>query len=149
MPKNIAQSTKRDVPIRLIALQALIVTISAVIVTFSSGKNSDFAFNVSLASTTAQYLIVYIVMLIAYIVLKWKHENLKRTYYMSKSKIWSIIVAIIALVITIVAFFISFIPASGTPSNLHGLYVGIMIGMCLCTVILPLVIYHYHHGFKK
>lgn len=149
MPKYFAQSTKRDVPIRLIALQALIVTISAIVVTFSSGENSDFAFNVSLAATTAQYLIVYIVMLIAYIALKVKHENLKRTYYMSKSKIWSIIVAIIALIITIVAFFISFIPADGTPSSLHGLYVGTMIGMCLCTVILPLVIYHYHDGFKS
>lgn len=111
MPKFFAKSTNRDVPMRLIVLQTLIVTASAVLITFTSGKNSDFAFNVSLAATTAQYLMVYILMLVSYIVLKVKHGDLKRSYYMTKSKGLGIIIAIIALVITVVAFFISFIPA--------------------------------------
>ena len=79
MPKFFAKSTDRDVPMRLIVLQTLIVTASAILITFTSDKNSDFAFNVSLAATTAQYLLVYILMLISYIVLKVKHGNLKRS----------------------------------------------------------------------
>ncbi len=58
MPKFFAKSTDRDVPMRLIVLQTLIVNASAILITFTSGKNSDFAFNVSLAATTAQYLMV-------------------------------------------------------------------------------------------
>lgn len=137
MPKFFAKSTDRDVPMRLIVLQTLIVTASAILITFTSGKNSDFAFNVSLAATTAQYLMVYILMLVSYIVLKVKHGNLKRSYYMTRSKGLG--------VITVVAFFISFIPAQGTPTELKGVYVWTMIGLCLIVTILPLVIYHYHH----
>lgn len=148
MPKFFAKSTKRDVPMRLIVLQTIIVSISALLITFTSGTNADFAFNVSLAATTAQYLMVYILMLISYIVLKIKHQNLERSYYMSKSPVISIIVAIVALIITVVAFFISFLPAQGTPMHLRGAYVLTMIGLCLIVTILPLVIYHFHHPAK-
>ena len=147
MPKFFAKSTNRDVPMRLIVLQTLIVTASAVLITFTSGKNSDFAFNVSLAATTAQYLMVYILMLISYIILKIRHRNLKRSYYMTKNNALGITIAIIALVITVVAFFISFIPAQGTPAYLRGVYVWTMIGLCMIVTILPLVIYHYHRHF--
>lgn len=147
MPKYFAHSTKRDVPMRLIVVQSLVVTVSSVILTFTSGSNADFAFNVSLASTTAQYLIVYIIMLIAFIVLKMKHINLKRSYYMAKNNTWSIVIAFIALFITVIAFFVSFIPAAGTPDNLRVTYVAIMIGICIVVTVLPLIIYHYHKNF--
>lgn len=147
MPRYFAKSTKRDVPMRLIILQSVIVTASALVLTLTSGSNADFAFNVSLASTTAQYLIVYIIMLIAFMVLKAKHNKLSRSYYMTKNKTWSIVIALIALMITILAFFVSFIPAAGTPSHLRVTYVAIMIGICIVVTILPLIIYHYHEKF--
>lgn len=147
MPKFFAKSTKRDVPMRLIILQTIIVSISAALITFTSGTDADFAFNVSLAATTAQYLMVYILMLISYIVLKLKHEDLHRTYYMTKNAKLSIFVAAVALVITVIAFFISFIPAQGTPAHLRDAYVWTMIGLCVIVTILPLVIYHYRDRF--
>lgn len=58
LPKFFAKTTKHKVPIRLMITQSLIVTISAVLITFTSGADADFAFNVSLAATTAQYLMV-------------------------------------------------------------------------------------------
>jgi len=85
MPKFFAKTTKRNVPMRLMVLQSAIVTFTAVLITFTSGRDSDFAFNVSLAGTTAQYLMTYMIMLVAYIVLKVKHEDLQRTYWMSKN----------------------------------------------------------------
>lgn len=148
MPKFFAKSTKRDVPMRLIVLQSLIVTVSAIFVTFSSGANADFAFNVTLAATTAQYLMVYMIMLVAYIVLKVKHKDLKRTYYMTKSEGWGITIAVVALIITVVAFFISFLPAAGTPAHLHNLYIWMMIAMVIIVTALALIIYHYHDRFK-
>ncbi|MBP2058934.1 amino acid transporter [Lactobacillus colini] len=147
MPAFFAKSTKRDVPMNLIVLQSLIVTASTIVLTLSSGGNADFAFNVSLASTTAQYLIVYIIMLIGFIVLKSKHKDLKRSYHMTKNNTWAIVLAFIALFITIIAFFVSFIPAAGTPGYLRGTYVAIMIGICIVVTILPLIIYHYHKNF--
>lgn len=90
-------------------LQSSIVAISALLITFTSGANVDFAFNVSLAVTTAQYLMVYMIMLIAYIVLKKRHEDYHRMYYMSKNPNTSI--AILALIITVIAFFVTFVPA--------------------------------------
>lgn len=147
LPKFFAHSTKRDVPMRLIITQTLMVTISAILITFTSGENADFAFNVSLAATTAQYLMVYIIMLISYMVLKVKHKDLHRSYYMTKSTGWAVAIAMVALVITVIAFIVSFLPTTGTPAHLRGAYVGIMIGLCAVIVILPLVIYHYHDRF--
>lgn len=111
MPKFFAKTTKHDVPIRIMIFQSSIVTISALLITFTSGANADFAFNVSLAVTTAQYLMVYMIMLIAYIVLKKRHEDYHRMYYMSKNPNTSIAIAILALIITVIAFFVTFVPA--------------------------------------
>ena len=102
---------KHGVPIRIMILQSSIVAISALLITFTSGANVDFAFNVSLAVTTAQYLMVYMIMLIAYIVLKKRHEDYHRMYYMSKNPNTSIAIAILALIITVIAFFVTFVPA--------------------------------------
>lgn len=143
MPKFFAKGTKRDVPIRLMILQSIIVTISAVLITFTSGTDADFAFNVSLAATTAQYLMVYMIMLIAYIVLKRKHEDLHRTYFMSKKPIRSIVIACLAMIITAVAFFVTFIPATGTPSNLRIAYTVLLIAMCVIVSIIPLILYRH------
>lgn len=143
MPKFFAHTTSRHVPFRLMVLQSLIVTVSAVLITFTSGADADFAFNVSLAATTAQYLMVYMIMLVAYIVLKREHESLHRTYYMTKNPMVSIIIALIAMVITIVAFFVTFIPATETPDNLRIAYVFLLALMCLVVSVIPLILYRY------
>ena len=63
------------------------------------------------------------IMLIAYIVLKRRHEDYHRMYYMTKSPNTSIAIACLALVITAITFFVTFIPAQGTPSGLAHVYV--------------------------
>ncbi|MCH3990970.1 MAG: amino acid permease [Lactobacillus sp.] len=148
MPHFFVKTTRRNVPIRVVVLQSLIVTASAVLITFTSGANADFAFNVSLAATTAQYLMAYVLLLLAYLVLKHKHEDWQRSYYLSCNKTFSMTVAVVALLITVVAFFISFIPAQGTPARLRGIYVWTMIGLCLLVTVLPLVLYHWHGKWK-
>ena len=149
LPKFFAHATKRKVPLRLMVTQSIIVTISAMLITFTSGSNADFAFNVSLAATTAQYLIVYIMMLFAYINLKRKHKDLKRAYYMNKNENISILISVIAMIITVVAFFVTFMPAAGTPAHLRGVYVISLITMCLISTILPLIIYSYKYRWNK
>lgn len=143
MPKYFAHTTKRGVPFRLMVVQSLIVTVASVLITFTSGKDADVAFNISLAGTTAQYLMVYMIMLVAYIVLKKNHDDISRAYYMAKGKIKGIIIAAIAMVITVLAFFVTFIPAEGTPDNLRFTYVVLLIGMCVVVTIVPIVLYHY------
>lgn len=149
MPKFFVKTTKRKVPMRIMILQSSIVTVSALLITFTSGADADFAFNVSLAATTAQYLMVYMIMLIAYIVLKRKHEDYHRMYYMSKSPNLSIAIAILALVITVVAFVVTFVPATGTAPKLRGVYVLTLAGMCLVVSVLPLILYHWHEKWQQ
>lgn len=149
MPKFFAKTTKHGVPLRIMVLQSSIVTISALLITFTSGADADFAFNVSLAATTAQYLMVYMIMLIAYMVLKRKHEDYHRMYYMSKNPNLSIAIAVLALIITVIAFFVTFVPAQGTPSNLCHVYVWTLIGMCAIVSILPLILYRWHEKWQS
>lgn len=143
LPKLFAKATKHGVPLRLMVTQSLIVTITAVLITFNSGSNADFAFNVSLAATTAQYLMVYLIMLIAYIVLKYKHGDWHRAYYMNKNAKISIAISCLAFLITVVAFFVTFTPAVGTLAKMQGIYVTSLIGMCAISVIIPLILYHF------
>lgn len=148
LPNFFAHTTKHRVPLRLMITQSLIVTFSAVLITFTSGKNADFAFNVSLAGTTAQYLMVYVLVLITYIILKYKHEDLQRAYYMTKSPKRSILLASVALIITILAFFVTFMPASDTPQNLQALYVTLLVGMCVIASIIPLALFHFKNRWQ-
>lgn len=148
LPKFFAKATKHGVPLRLMITQSVIVTISAILITFSSGSNADFAFNISLAATTAQYLMVYLIMLIAYILLKRRHEDLPRAYYMSKSANRSIAIACVAFVITLVAFFVTFTPAVGTPAHLQNLYVVTLVGMCVVSAIIPLILFHFKNRWQ-
>ena len=111
-------------------LQSSIVTISALLITLPVVPMPILRLNVSLAATTAQYLMVYMIMLIAYMVLKRKHEDYHRMYYMSKNPNLSIAIAVLALIITVIAFFVTFVPAQGKPSNLRHVYVWTLIGMC-------------------
>ena len=149
MPKFFAKTTKHGVPIRIMILQSSIVTISALLITFTSGADADFAFNVSLAATTAQYLMVYMIMLISYIVLKRKHEDYHRMYYMTKNPNLSIAIAAVALVITIVAFFVTFVPAQGTPIRLRHIYIWTLVGMCAIVSVLPLILYRWHAKWQN
>ena len=144
LPPFFAHATKHGIPFRIMVLQSAIVTLTAALITFSSGQNVDFAFNVALAATTAQYLMVYMIMLVAYMVLKWRHETLPRTYRMTSQPKVSIALAAVALVITAGAFFITFIPAQGTPQPLHLAYVLILAGMCLVVSWLPFWLYRSH-----
>lgn len=82
-------------------------------------------------------------------VLKKKHEDYHRMYYMSKNPKLSIAIAILALIITVVAFFVTFVPAQGTAAGLRGIYVWTLIGMCAIVSILPLVLYHWHEKWQK
>ncbi|GFP06326.1 hypothetical protein BDKNPLJD_00670 [Lactobacillus helveticus] len=70
-------------------------------------------------------------------------------YYMTKSPNLSIAIAILALVITVVAFFVTFVPAQGTAAGLRGIYVETLIGMCAIVSILPLILYQWHEKWQK
>ncbi|WP_283574691.1 APC family permease [Limosilactobacillus ingluviei] len=148
LPPFFAHATKHGIPFRIMVLQSAIVTLTAALITFSSGQNVDFAFNVALAATTAQYLMVYMIMLVAYMVLKWRHETLPRTYRMTSQPKVSIALAAVALVITAGAFFITFIPAQGTPQPLRLAYVLILAGMCLVVSWLPFWLYRSHSKWQ-
>ncbi|WP_434787764.1 amino acid permease [Lactobacillus iners] len=149
LPAFFTKSTKRDVPMRLIVLQSLIVTLGAIAVTFTSGTNANFAFDVSMAATTVQYLMMYIILLISYIVLKLRHAKLPRTYYMTTSPIKGIGIALVALCITLIAFVLTFIPTRETPEHLRNMYVLIMLIMCAIVTILPLIVYHFRYLYGK
>ncbi|MFC2695352.1 MAG: amino acid permease [Lactobacillus sp.] len=149
LPKLFAKTTKRGVPMPLMVLQSLVVTASALLITFTSGANADFAFNISLAATTAQYLMVYLIMLVAFIVLKARHEDLHRTYYMSKHRGWSIFLAGLAFVITAFALLVAFTPAAGTPAHLRSVYFWDLLGMCVIVAIIPLVLYHFKPKWQQ
>ena len=68
---------------------------------------------------------------------------------MSKNPNTSIAIAILALIITVIAFFVTFVTALGTPSYLHAVYVRTLIGMCAIVSVLPLILYRWHEKWQN
>lgn len=63
---------------------------------------------------------------------------------------WLFILGIaLPVILLIISFFVTFVPAQGTAAGLRGIYVWTLIGMCAIVSILPLVLYHWHEKWQK
>ncbi|MEG0077542.1 amino acid permease [Anaerorhabdus sp.] len=144
LPKALSETNKEGVPTKFLLLQGLIVTIWTAILTFGGGGNNNLSFFTAISLTVVIYIIAYIIFFVAYIVLVLKHDNLPRAFQISKSKAIRLFFGFSGLILSIIAFGISFIP----PSQLSGpgvstTYLTILSVSFVVTLFIPFVIYHF------
>ncbi len=139
-PKKLAKRNKNDVAPYLLIIQGIIVTVWTAILTFGGG-GSNTSFFMAMTLTVIVYLAAYFLFLLGYITLVVKYENLKRSYQIPGGKIVKLTIAIIALIFTVVAFFISFLPPTGLPKQNIESYIILLIVCFLVIIVFPFGIY--------
>lgn len=143
LPKSLSQVNKNGVPTKFLLLQGVIVTIWTAILTFGGGGNNNLSFFTAISLTVVIYIIAYIIFFVAYIVMVLKHDDLERSFEISKKKFIKLGIAFAGLSMSIVALGISFVP----PSQLSGpgvatTYLTILSISFIVTLFIPFIIYY-------
>ena len=153
IPKSWAKTNEHDVPVYLVIAQGIIVSIWDAVLTFGAG-GSNLSFLAAMSLTVVIYLSGYILFFVGYIkaILG---ERLNGAYQIPGGKPVKIIVAIIGLLTSIFAFFISFVPPTSIAGNAvqsHE-YMWMLIISYVISLILLFAIYdlyqkymHSHEG---
>ena len=143
LPPIFHKTNSKNVPVNLLLFQAIIVTISSFV--FVTMPNLSSSYWILSALSTQIYLVMYILMFLAAIRLRYSHPKIPRAYRIPHPHkgIWT--VSIIGICTCLFAIFLVFIP----PSQI---YVGsltffesfLAIGLVVMIAI-PLII----HAFKQ
>lgn len=135
LPLALQKQNKKGVQLGILLLQGAIVSILAMLFIFIPNVSTAFFTLVDMAA--ALYLIMYMLMFAAVVILRKKQPNVKRAYRVPAVKL----VAGVGFVSSLAAFALGFIP----PSQLGGIpswaYPLLMLGVVLLLGLPPLIFY--------
>ncbi|OTG86114.1 glutamate:gamma-aminobutyrate antiporter [Acinetobacter sp. ANC 4558] len=150
LPQSFAKVNKNGVPVKLVVSQLLITTVGIIVLT-NTGGGGNMSFLIALALTVVIYLCSYFMLFLGYIHLVRKQPEKKRVFNIPGGKSFKLIVASSGLIISIIAFVVSFFPPSSLPGGAHSeTYVTLLVGSFVIIFLLPFIIYAVHnkHGQK-
>lgn len=109
LPKKITEIDSNGTPVRALYLQAAVVTVLLLIPGLNIGEIDVFLkFLINMTASTALLPVLFFV--VAYINLRVNHEDMPRSFRLSKSPIIGIACGVILLILFSITFFISIIP---------------------------------------
>lgn len=143
LPPIFQKRTRRDVPITFVLIQAIVVSLVAIVYVVVPDVNNSFF--MVLILTTILYSIVYIFIVLAEIVLKYKKPDVHRAFTIPGGKTGMWITCILAMIGVFITIGVSLIPPSSIPPDGTTMYISFQVIGTLVCFILPLIIY----AFKK
>ncbi|XJB15336.1 glutamate:gamma-aminobutyrate antiporter [Escherichia coli] len=143
LPAAFAKMNKNGVPVTLVISQLVITSIALIILTNTGGGN-NMSFLIALALTVVIYLCAYFMLFIGYIVLVLKHPDLKRTFNIPGGKGVKLVVAVVGLLTSIMAFIVSFLPPDNIQGDSTDMYVELLVVSFLVVLALPFILYAVH-----
>lgn len=143
LPEKLAVTTKKNAPKNMMILQGFIVTILACL--YFVMKDVSVAFFLLSALTIAVYIIMYLLMYAAAIILRKKQPKLPRPY---KAPALNFI-ATIGILAAIFALVLSFVPPKQLPIGNPISYIGIVAIGTIGFFIIPLIIAKKREAFIK
>lgn len=149
LPSALAQENKQGASGVMLIVQALLVTVICLAFLLMPSVNGSYWFLTDLS--TELYLLMYALMFIAAIVLKWRHRDVPRAFSIPGGLMGFSVVALLGLIGVCVAMVIGFVPPSGiavgTSAHYHALFGGGMVLMiCPALVIMAL---HLKRSIKR
>ncbi|MCK4935087.1 MAG: amino acid permease [Simkaniaceae bacterium] len=139
LPPKLQILNKYGMPKNILFFQAIIVSVFACIILYTPSLSASYWI---LSALSAQmYLLMYILMFISAIVLRYKKPHVPRTYRIPHPHkgIW--IVSCIGILASLFGIFIAFFPPSQIQIGNIYLFEALMVGGLLLMVALPLTIY--------
>ncbi|MBP9841321.1 MAG: amino acid permease [Simkaniaceae bacterium] len=143
LPPLFQTLNKHGMPTHLLLFQAVIVSFTACAIIFSPSLSA--AYWILSALSAQMYLVMYILMFIAAIRLRYTKPHVPRLYQIPHPQKGMWIVASLGLVASVIAFFIAFLPPSQIDVGNLYFFEGFLIISLLIMMGIPLLI----HEFKK
>ncbi len=141
VPKVFEKLNSCQMPIVIMLLQGVLISVLALVFLFMPTVSSSYWI---LTDLTAQlYLLMYLLMFIAAIRLRYSQPDVKRAYRIPLKNIGMWLVAGIGVVGSIFAIIIGFIPPAGLQTGSLFFYESFLSLGIVIMIILPLVIYHF------
>lgn len=148
LPAFFHKKTKNDVPIVFVIIQAIVISCLIGLYTGLSFAGLGNVYGILLNETIILYCIAYILMIAAYIYLKYKDANVQRGYSIPFGKIGAWIATVLAMSAVITCIVLCFFQEQ--PSNLFMLIqnCGIYLGGSVLVVMIPICV-SFTKGFKN
>lgn len=142
LPAVFTKVNSKNVPIPFILAQGGVVTVWAIILTLGGGGN-NLSFLLAMALTVVTYLAMYILLFLAYFILKSKKADVTRAYNIPGGKTGGFLVAGAGLIMVVFSMLISFLPPANITGPSKTNYVEILIGSFVVSMIVPHVIFSF------
>ncbi|OPX48877.1 tyrosine-tyramine antiporter [Clostridium thermobutyricum] len=140
LPRIFQKRTKRDIPITFLMIQAIVVSI--LILAYVAIPNVNSAFFMITITTTILYCVVYILICISAIKLRYSRPEIERPFRLGAKNngiMW--IVAILALFGVSLTILVSLIPPSIFKPSQYTFYIGFQVIATIVSIVIPLIIY--------
>ncbi len=145
LPESLAKKNSNDVPVRLLIIQAIVVSVWAALLTLGSSKSGgNVGFQTAISLTVLIYLSAYILFFVSYFVVLKKHKDLKRDFQIPGSSFVKHFIAGLGLVISIAAVCTAFIiPSTISKSDSHVYLMSLIVGFVV-TLAIPFLFYFFY-----
>lgn len=141
LPPFFQKLNTRGIPYNLLLFQGIIVTLASFVILFMPTTGS--AFWILSAISVQIYLIMYALMFLAGIRLRYTHPFVDRPYRIPHKHHGMWIVASLGLIATLFAFFLAFVPPSQIQTGNIFFYEGFLIIGLIINIAIPLIIFHF------
>lgn len=139
LPPVFHKLNKRHVPVNLLFFQAIIVTIASLIIIYM--PNLNVAYWILSALSSQMYLLMYILLLISGVVLRYKRPEVERPYQLPFKNIGMWVCCILGVLSSIFAIYISCFPPKIFQIKSILIYELLVIGGLAVCIVIPLIIY--------
>lgn len=143
LPPFFQKLNKNQIPVNLLFFQAIIVTFAAFMYLLMPSISS--AFWILTALSAQIYLVMYVMMFIAAIRLRYTRPNVPRAYQIPHPHKGMWLIASVGILTSIFGIFLVFIPPAQFKTESVITYVSFLVTGLVSMVALPLII----HAFKK
>ncbi len=139
IPPFLAHTNRHNIQINILIIQAIVVTVLASL--YLILKNVDVAFILLSAISAALYLIMYFIMFISIIRLRFKAPHIKRPYAIPGGKVGLWFIAGIGVLASFFAIVLAFVPPAKLAVSAPMIY-SIIVALAIITFcVAPFVIY--------
>ena len=141
LPPSLQKSNKNGINTKILYIQGIFVTILALMLIVLPSVES--AYQLLSQMSTILYLILCLMIYMAFIRLRRTQPNKPRGFKIPGGKFVEAIIAIIGIAGVVFASVLSFVPPSQINTGSPAVYVGILVAGVLVFFLLPLVVYAY------
>jgi glutamate:GABA antiporter len=139
MPPYFQKVNKKGTPVNLLLFQALIVTASSFIILHMPTVSASFWILTALSAQS--YLVMYVLMFIAAIRLKYSNPHVPRAYKVPYEKKGMWFFASLGIFASVLAIIIGFVPPESIEVGSLEFYVGFLLLSLILMISFPLILY--------